>query len=176
VRSSVILALYIHDRRYCLDCVHVLWSTYHPSYSSLIRHSYTSDAFPLTETRNSDAFVPLSSSSGTTVVDLLIVLNVMSRQRSPRSILDSRRPSWDLFDLMRPRASRVRPRRLSRSVVSRPHRRQLLFCSRHVGVVCPSRRMIVDVERTKDDNNRGGCANASPKVQGEFGGDAVMSP
>ncbi|KAF8492415.1 hypothetical protein F5888DRAFT_1909192 [Russula emetica] len=95
------------------------------SYSSLIRPRYTSDPFPLTQTHPA--------------------MHARSSTEAPEAF-------QDLFDLMQPRArledllcAYFVPMRLDLTAYS------VTFAPRRVGVVGPSRRTIVDVERTKDE-------------------------
>jgi hypothetical protein len=134
--------------------MHVLRSTYLPSYSSFIRRPYTSDPFPLTQTPSSDACTPLNRSRETTVLDLFIALKVHDDVWADESELHLGQPEAfrDLFDLMQPRArledllrAYLAPMRLDLTAYS------VTFAIRRVGVVGPSRRTIVDVERTKDE-------------------------
>jgi hypothetical protein len=134
--------------------MHVLRSTYLPSYSSLIRRPYTSDPFPLTQAPSSDACTPLNRSRETTVLDLFIALKVYDDVWADESELHLGQPEAfrDLFDLMQPRArledllcAYLAPVRLDLTAYS------VTFAPRRVGVVGPSRRTIVDVERTKDE-------------------------
>lgn len=134
--------------------MHVLRSTYLPSYSSLIRRPYTSDPFPLTQTPSSDACTPLNRSRETIVLDLFITLKVHDDVWADESELHLGQPEAfrDLFDLMQPRArledilfAYLGPMRLDLTAYS------VTFAPRRVGVVGPSRRTIVDVERTKDE-------------------------
>jgi hypothetical protein len=134
--------------------MHVLRSTYLPSYSSLIRRPYTSDPFPLTQTPSNDACTPLNRSRETIVLDLFIALKVHDDVWADESELHLGQPEAfrDLFDLMQPRArledllcAYLVPLRLDLTAYS------VTFAPRRVGVVGPSRRTIVDVERVKDE-------------------------
>jgi len=135
--------------------MHVLRSTYLPSYTSLIRHPYTSDPFPLTESPSSDdACTPLNRSRETTVLDHFIALKVHDDVFADESELHLGQPEAfrDLFDLMQPRArledllhAYLASTRIDLSAYS------VTFAPRRVGVVGPSRRTIVDVERMKDE-------------------------
>jgi hypothetical protein len=134
--------------------MHVLRSTYLPSYTSLIRHPYTSDPFPLTQSPSTDACTSLNRSRETTVLDHFIALKVHDDVFADESELHLGQPEAfrDLFDLMQPRArledllrAYLAPTRIDISSYS------VTFAPRRVGVVGPSRRTIVDVERTKDE-------------------------
>lgn len=50
----------LKKKKHDIACMHVLRSTYLPSYSSLIRCPYTSDPFPVAQTPSSDACAPLN--------------------------------------------------------------------------------------------------------------------
>jgi len=134
--------------------MHVLRSTYLPSYTSLIRPPYTSDPFPLTQPRSSDACTPLDRSRETVVLDLFIALKVHDDVFADECELHLGQPEAfrDLFDLMQPRArledllrAYLAPTRIDLSAFN------VTFAPRRVGIVGPSRRTIVDVERTKDE-------------------------
>jgi hypothetical protein len=134
--------------------MHVLRSTYLPSYSSLIRRPYTSDPFPLTQTPSSDACPALNRSRETVVLDHFIALKVHDDVWADECELHLGQPEAfrDLFDLMQPRArledllrAYLAPMRLDLTAYS------VTFAPRRVGVVGPSRRTMVDVERTKDE-------------------------
>jgi len=133
--------------------MHVLRSTYIPSYTSLIRSPYTSDPFPL-QTRPGDVCTPLNRSRETVVLDLFIALKVHDDVFADESELHLGQPEAfrDLFDLMQPRArledllrAYLAPTRIDLSAYS------VTFAPRRVGVTGPSRKTIVDVERTKDE-------------------------
>jgi len=133
--------------------MHVLRSTYLPSYTSFIRHPYTSDPFPL-QTHPGDVATPLSRSRETVVLDRFIALKVHDDVFADESELHLGQPEAfrDLFDLMQPRArledllrAYLASTRIDLSVYS------VTFAPRRVGIVGPSRRTIVDVERTKDE-------------------------
>jgi hypothetical protein len=134
--------------------MHVLRSTYLPSYTSLIRPPYTSDPFPLTQPSSSDACTPRNRSRETVVLDLFIALKVHDDVFADESELHLGQPEAfrDLFDLMQPRAriedllcAYLAPTRIDLSAFN------VTFAPRRVGIVGPSRRTIVDVERTKDE-------------------------
>ena len=133
--------------------MHVLRSTYLASYTSLIRPPYTSDPFPLAQ--SSDACTPLNRSRETAVLDLFIALKVHDDVWADESELHLGQPEAfrDLFDLMQPRArledllcAYVAPARIDLSAYS------VTFAPRRVGIIGPSRRTIIEVERTKDEN------------------------
>ena len=88
--------------------MHVLRSTYLPSYASLIRPPYTSDPFPTGgPAADSPAASPvLSLQRETRVLDLFIVLKVREDVWADESDLHLEREESfrDLFDLMQPRA------------------------------------------------------------------------
>ncbi|KAH9988633.1 hypothetical protein BJV77DRAFT_1160935 [Russula vinacea] len=133
------MSLRLVNRTFYITCMHVLRSTYLPSYSTFIRHPYTSDPFPLTQTPSSDACTPLNRSRETIVLDLFIALKVHDDVWADESELHLGQPEAfrDLFDLMQPaRVSRIS----SRHVRSETRRGRW-----------PSRRTIVDVERAKDE-------------------------
>ncbi|KAH9988649.1 hypothetical protein BJV77DRAFT_1160872 [Russula vinacea] len=148
------MSLRLVNRTFYITCMHVLRSTYLPSYSTFIRHPYTSDPFPLTQTPSSDACTPLNRSRETIVLDLFIALKVHDDVWADESELHLGQPEAfrDLFDLMQPRArledllcAYLAPLRLDLTAYS------VTFAPRRVGVVGPSRRTIVDVERAKDE-------------------------
>jgi hypothetical protein len=134
--------------------MHVLRSTYLPSYASLIRHPYTSDPFSLTQSPSSDACTSLTRSRETVVLDHFIALKVHDDVFADESELHLGQPEAfrDLFDHTQPRArledllcAYLLPTRIDLTAFS------VTFAPRRVGVVGPSRRTIVDVERTKDE-------------------------
>ncbi len=148
--------------------MHVLRSTYLPSYTSFIRHPYTSDPFPLTQSPSNDACTPQNRSRETTVLDLFIALKVHEDVFADESELHLGQPEAfrDLFDLMQPRArledllcAYLAPTRLDLSAYS------VTFAPRCVGVVGPSRRTIVDVERTKDERLEVAAKRLSRKLK-----------
>lgn len=135
--------------------MHVLRSTYLPSYNSLIRPPYTSDPFQLTQAPSPDACTPLNRSRETAVLDLFIALKVRDDVWADETELHLGQPEAfrDLFDLMQPRArledllcAQLTPARVDLTAYS------VTFAPRRVGVVGPSRRTIVEVERTKDES------------------------
>ena len=88
------------------------------------------------------------------MLDLFIVLKVHDDLWADESELHLGQPEAfrDLFDLMQPRArledllcAYLAPTRLDLTAYG------ITFAPRRVGVVGPSRRTIVDVERTKDE-------------------------
>ncbi|KAI0289131.1 hypothetical protein BC826DRAFT_1033790 [Russula brevipes] len=147
-------SLRLVNRTCYIACMHVLRSAYLPSYTSCIRHPYTSDPFPLTQTPSTDSCTPLNRSRETTVLDLFIALKVHDDVWADESELHLGQPEAfrDLFDLMQPRArledllrAHLASARVDLSAYS------VTFAPRRVGVVGPSRRTIVDVERAKDE-------------------------
>jgi len=118
------------SRQLYIACMHVLRSTYLPSYQSLIRPPYTSDPFPLAvpsspsgETSNPPAYAPTSLSSAssdglptasplvslqreTVILDRYIVLKVIQDVLADDTELHiGREESFrDLFDVAQPRA------------------------------------------------------------------------
>ena len=142
----------------CIACMHVLRSTYLPSYASLIRPPYTSDPFPLSaapSATSSGSRAPLHCSRETTVLDLFIVLKVHDDLWADETELHLGQPEAfrDLFDLMQPRArledllrAYLAPTRIDLSPYN------VTFAPRRVALVGPSRRTIVEVERTRDES------------------------
>ena len=115
------------SRQLYIACMHVLRSTYLPSYQSLIRPPYSSDPFPLAvssspsgETSNPPAYAPtLLSSDGLTTTSSLVLLQretvILDRYIILKVIQDvladdtelhiGREESFrDLFDVAQPRA------------------------------------------------------------------------
>ncbi|KAH9976886.1 hypothetical protein BGW80DRAFT_1167590 [Lactifluus volemus] len=146
------MSLRLVNRAFYIACMHVLRSTYLPSYTSLIRPPYTSDPFPLTQNLSSDACTPLNRSRETTVLDLFIALKVHDDVWADETELHLGQPEAfrDLFDLMQPRArledllrAQLAPARIDLTAYS------VTFASRRVGVVGPSRRTVVEAERAK---------------------------
>ncbi|KAH9019524.1 hypothetical protein EDB84DRAFT_1516876, partial [Lactarius hengduanensis] len=87
--------------------MHVLRSTYLPSYVSLIRPPYTSDPFPLSATPSAaGTSAGLHRSRETAVLDLFIALKVLDDVWADETELHLGQPEAfrDLFDLMQPRA------------------------------------------------------------------------
>ena len=136
--------------------MHVLRSTYLPSYTSLIRPPYTSDPFPLSATpSNAGTSAPLHRSRETVVLDLFIALKVHDDVWADETELHLGQPEAfrDLFDLMQPRArledllhTYLAPARIDLSPYN------VTFAPRRVGLVGPSRRTIVEVERARDES------------------------
>ncbi|KAI0255622.1 hypothetical protein BJV78DRAFT_1083404, partial [Lactifluus subvellereus] len=148
-------SLRLVNRTFYVACMHVLRSTYLPAYASLIRPPYTSDPFPLAHAPSSDACTPLNRSRETAVLDLFIALKVRDDVWADETELHLGQPEAfrDLFDLMQPRArledllcAYLTPARVDLTAYS------VTFASRRVGVVGPSRRTIVEVERTRDES------------------------
>lgn len=137
--------------------MHVLRSAYLPSYASLIRPPYTSDPFPLSATPSvaGSTSASLHRSRETTVLDLFIALKVHDDVWADETELHLGQPEAfrDLFDLMQPRArledllsGYLAPTRIDLSPYS------VTFAPRRVGLVGPSRRTIVEVERARDES------------------------
>ncbi|KAH9970269.1 hypothetical protein BJV74DRAFT_784473 [Russula compacta] len=155
----VTMSLRLVNHTFYTACMHVLRSTYLPSYASLVRHPYTSDPFPLSQTPSSspsscDPCTPLNRSRETAVLDLFIALKVHDDLWADESALHLGQPEAfrDLFDLMQPRArledllcAYLAPTHLDFTAYG------ITFAPRRVGIVGPSRRTIVEVERTKDE-------------------------
>ena len=138
---------------FCFPCIHVLYSTYLLSYT-FIRQPYISDPFPLTQTPSNDAYVLFNRSRETIVLDLFIALKVHDDVWADEYELNRSQPEafHDLFDFMQPRArleyllcAYLAPSRLDLTAYS------ITFAPRRVGVVDPSCRTVVDVERSKDE-------------------------
>jgi hypothetical protein len=155
--------------------MHVLRSTYLPSYSSLIRRPYSSDPFPHIP---SDAAISSQSaiqSRETKVLDLFISLKVREDVYMDDSEfhLEREESFKDLFDLMQPKSrieDLVRVYGLKEAVIclsdqqTTSSSKQLApvcfstlsvsFSSRKVGLVMTgkgTKRTIVEVPRTKDE-------------------------
>ncbi|KAH9034090.1 hypothetical protein EDB85DRAFT_1948843 [Lactarius pseudohatsudake] len=136
--------------------MHVLRSTYLPSYVSLIRPPYTSDPFPLSATPSAaGTSAGLHRSRETAVLDRFIALKVLDDVWADETELHLGQPEAfrDLFDLMQPRArledllhAYLVPTRIDLSPYN------VTFAPRRVGLVGPSRRTIVEVERAKDES------------------------
>ena len=136
--------------------MHVLRSTYLPSYAALIRPPYTSDPFPLSATPSATGTsAPLHRSRETVVLDLFIALKVHDDVWADETELHLGQPEAfrDLFDLTQPRArledllhAYLAPARIDLSPYS------VTFATRRVGLVGPSRRTIVEVERVRDES------------------------
>ncbi|KAI9461898.1 hypothetical protein BJY52DRAFT_163713 [Lactarius psammicola] len=149
-------SLRLVNRTFYIACMHVLRSTYLPSYASLIRPPYTSDPFPLSATPSAaGTSAPLHHSRETAVLDLFIALKVHDDVWADETELHLGQPEAfrDLFDLMQPRArledllhTYLAPARIDLSPYS------VTFAPRRVGLVGPSRRTIVEVERTRDES------------------------
>jgi hypothetical protein len=137
--------------------MHVLRSTCLPSYTSLIRPPYTSDPFPLSATPSATSAgtsALLHDSRETAVLDLFIALKVHDDVWADETELHLGQPEAfrDLFDLTQPRArledllyAYLAPARIDLSPYS------ATFAPRRVALVDPSRRTIVEVERTRDE-------------------------
>lgn len=117
------------------------------SYSSFIRHPYTSDLFPLIQTPSSDARTPRNRRAGSVRRSRF---TVTSGQTNSICILASRRHSATS-------STSCSPVRISKTssaptllccVLTSPH---TAFAPRHAGIVGPSRRAIVNVEQAKDE-------------------------
>ncbi|TFK60647.1 hypothetical protein BDN72DRAFT_848263 [Pluteus cervinus] len=108
------IALRLVDRSFYIACMHVLRSTYLPTYNSLIRPPYTSDPFPAEVC--SSARAPQSISSlqrETSVLDLFIAVKVredvwlddselhLEREESFKDLFDLSQPKSRLEDLVR---------------------------------------------------------------------------
>jgi hypothetical protein len=155
--------------------MHVLRSTYLPSYLSLIRQPYSSDPFPHSP---SDAAISSPSSiqsRETKVLDLFISLKVREDVYMDDSEfhLEREESFKDLFDLMQPKSrieDLVRVYGLKDGVIcltdqqpSRSSRQLALVCfstlsvsfsSRKAGLVMTgkgTKRTIVEVPRTRDE-------------------------
>jgi len=149
-------SLRLVNRTFYIACMHVLRSTYLPSYASLIRPPYTSDPFPLSAMPSAaDTTAPLHRSRETVVLDLFIVLKVHDDVWADETELHLGQPEAfrDLFDLMQPRArledilhAYLAPARIDLSPYS------VTFAPRRVALVGPSRRTIVEVERARDES------------------------
>lgn len=135
--------------------MHVLRSTYLPSYASLIRPPYTSDPFPLSATPSGGTSASLHRSRETAVLDHFIALKVHDDVWADETELHLGQPEAfrDLFDLMQPRArledllhAYLAPTRIDLSPYS------VTFAARRVALVGPSRRTIVEVARTRDES------------------------
>jgi hypothetical protein len=101
------------NRALYVACMHVLRSTYLPSYDSLIRPPYSSDPFPLSHSTTSPPPSPSPSSSTlqtiqreTATLDLFIALKVREDVWADESELHLERDESfkDLFDLVQPRS------------------------------------------------------------------------
>jgi len=92
------------NRSFYIACMHVLRSTYLPTYASLIRAPYTSDPFPFSST--SPAGPVETMQRETQVLDLFIALKVREDVMMDDTDLHLEREESfkDLFDLMQPRS------------------------------------------------------------------------
>ncbi|KAI9507882.1 hypothetical protein F5148DRAFT_1201135 [Russula earlei] len=160
-------SLRLVNRTFYIACMHVLRSTFLPSYTSLIRPPYTSDPFPL-QTPPGSVGTALNRSRETVVLDLFIALKVHDDVFADESELHLGQPEAfrDLFDLMQPRArlddllrAYLAPTRVNLSAYS------VTFAPRRVGVIGPSRRTIVDVERAKDERLEVAAKRLARKLQ-----------
>ncbi|KAI0270388.1 hypothetical protein BC834DRAFT_861096 [Gloeopeniophorella convolvens] len=144
-------SLRLVNRAFYIACMHVLRSTYLPSYTSLIRSPYTSDPFPLTSDAPVDTCTPSARSRETAVLDLFIALKVRDDVWADDTELHLGQPEAfrDLFDLSQPRA---RLEDLLRARLDGDLRGySVTFAPRRVGVIGPSRRTVAEVERTRDE-------------------------
>ncbi|KAH9003752.1 hypothetical protein EDB86DRAFT_2798704 [Lactarius hatsudake] len=149
-------SLRLVNRTFYIACMHVLRSTFLPSYASLIRPPYTSDPFPLSATPSAPSTsAGLHRSRETAVLDLFIALKVLDDVWADETELHLGQPEAfrDLFDLMQPRArledllhAYLAPARIDLSPYC------VTFAPRRVGLVGPSHRTIVEVERAKDES------------------------
>ncbi|KAH9943654.1 hypothetical protein B0H21DRAFT_485590 [Amylocystis lapponica] len=97
------------NRALFVACMHVLRSTYLPSYNKLVHPPYSSDPFPMTSTASDQPTGPslvLSLQRETRVLDLFIALKVREDVWTDESELHLEREESfkDLFDLMQPRS------------------------------------------------------------------------
>ncbi|KAI0061260.1 hypothetical protein BV25DRAFT_1826734 [Artomyces pyxidatus] len=167
-------SLRLVNRAIYVACMHVLRSTYLPSYNSLIRAPYSSDPFPLNSLPSQTTSTPLlpSLQRETAVLDKFIALKVREDVWADESDLHLERDESfrDLFDLMQPRARvedlvRVYGERYGcvfpPGTTANSRRKGIEFSAlsasfspRRVGLALVStsgRRTIVDVERTRDE-------------------------
>ncbi|GJE95618.1 hypothetical protein PsYK624_118040 [Phanerochaete sordida] len=107
------VSLRLVNRAFYVACMHVLRSTYIPSYASLVHPPYTSDPFPLqssalyTAPKPADAPIQIRSlQRETQVLDLFIALKVREDVWLDETELHLERDESfrDLFDLNQPRA------------------------------------------------------------------------
>ncbi|KAI0028944.1 hypothetical protein K488DRAFT_80422 [Vararia minispora EC-137] len=167
------MSLRLVSRSFYIACMHVLRSSYLPAYSSLLRHPYSSDPFPLASSTPSDVSVERilpSLQRETTVLDLFIAVKVREDVWADDSELHLEREESfrDLFDLMQPRArveDLVRVQGERAGVIASPGTHVQLgqldfgalgatFSLRRVGLVLTAqggKRTIVETDRARDE-------------------------
>ncbi|CCM05943.1 uncharacterized protein FIBRA_08182 [Fibroporia radiculosa] len=167
----ITMSLRLVNRALYIACMHVLRSTYLPTYSTLIRVPYTSDPFPMTSADS--ALSSLNSlQRETRVLDLFIALKIREDVWTDDSELHLEREESfkDLFDLMQPRARLedlvrvygVRDGLVSPSAPATTRAQQIPFAllsvsfsPRKIGLVLTTKqrkRTIVEIVRAREDS------------------------